>query len=932
VSGVREPGAGAGSAHEPHGTVPDVARVQVQLAAQAAVATPLSELEVRARDVSRIQPLLEQVLAAVVDVLGTDMAAVWVTDTVADELYAVAWTGLADDYLQGIRVAIGTGSAGRAVAQRRAVLFADIADDEGYDEYRDDAMERGIRSAFSTPMLSLSGEPMGALTAYHREPHEPTERERQLVETLAGQAGEMVERARMHAEARELAALERRRGEQLRGLADAATAVTGAQTLDDLLRLVTEAAMSIIGCHQGVATRLPHGWADQVTYVSLSEQYAAYRSYDVVPKGQGVLEYVIRENEPLRLTGEQLVSHPEWRGLRDAPGHPPLPNYLAAPLVGRDGHNLGLIQLSHKTDESPFTAEDEAIVVQLAQMASTAIDRLEALEGERTARWEAEEAARLQDLLSEASQAFAASLEPADIGDRLVRAAVPTLADIAVLHVVDEHGEPEVAAVHATTREVTRAARAWIERAPRNPDAPYGTHQVIRTGELQLLPEVTDEIIDAVVTTAEDGEALRGIVRRSAVIVPLTARGRTIGTLSLNRDEPYGEREVDYALDLARRAALGLDNASRYTFEREVAATLQRSLLPREMPASALLTSAARYLPGARGTQIGGDWYDLLEVDDGLVLVVGDVMGRGVEAASVMGQLRATVRAFALEGHSPAEVLRLLDRVVQRMAELHFTTCLVGHLDPDTRRLCLAAAGHLSPLVVGPDGVAFFLELDPGLPLGVGGAAFEEVAVELAAGSAVLLFTDGLVEEPGTSLDDGMARLRAAADGPVHSAEELCDRVLHAMGRQGGHDDDTALLALLLDDDRSRVDSETLVLELPATPESAAVARGALLELLTTHGRAELADTAALLITELVANTARHAHGEVRVRAGVRSGRLLVEVADEVENLPVLRRGPSSDQESGRGLVLVEALADRWGADPLPTGKRVWFELGGATA
>ena len=182
------------------------------------------------------------------------------------------------------------------------------------------------------------------------------------------------------------------------------------------------------------------------------------------------------------------------------------------------------------------------------------------------------------------------------------------------------------------------------------------------------------------------------------------------------------------------------------------------------------------------------------------MLVVGDVMGRGVRAAALMGQLRAAVRAFALEGHGPAEVLRLLDRFVHTLDDLHFTTCAVGRLEPQTRRLCVASAGHPPPLVVDRDGRPSYLELDPNLPLGVGDAGFVEHEVVLPAGAALLLYTDGLVEEPGVDVDAGLDALRAAAAGPVGSAEALCDRVLRTLGRDGGHADDTALLILLLDD------------------------------------------------------------------------------------------------------------------------------------
>jgi anti-sigma regulatory factor (Ser/Thr protein kinase) len=202
-----------------------------------------------------------------------------------------------------------------------------------------------------------------------------------------------------------------------------------------------------------------------------------------------------------------------------------------------------------------------------------------------------------------------------------------------------------------------------------------------------------------------------------------------------------------------------------------------------------------------------------------------------------------------------------------------------------------------------------------------------EQVVELSAGSAVLLYTDGLVEDPGVDVDVGLAALQAAATGPVDSAEELCDRVLGLLGRDGGHDDDTAMLALLLDaggGDHSR----PLQLDLPATAQAAGTARQALRVMLMQAGRADLQDVALLLVTELVANAARHVGGTVRVRAGVRAGGLLVEVSDELPGGPLLPGTPDLLHESGRGLLLVERLADRWGSDPLPTGKRVWFELG----
>jgi serine phosphatase RsbU (regulator of sigma subunit) len=604
-----------------------------------------------------------------------------------------------------------------------------------------------------------------------------------------------------------------------------------------------------------------------------------------------------------------------------------MPNYLAAPLIGRNGSNLGLIQLAHKTDETEFTAEDEVILVQLAQMASSAVDGLEALERERTARRDAEAAARAQSTLSEASAAFAEVLEPNDASRLLVSLTVPSLAQLAVVYVVDDNGRAVLADVLTEDPALRPELLAYLEAYPPHRDQPNGVGRVLATGEAQLFPEVTDEILASVTSSPEEAGQLRRVVLRSGLCVPLTARGRLVGVLALSRDETYRELDVAYALDLARRGALAMDNAARYAFERDLAGALQRSLLPRSTPTSALLTTASRYLAGARGTQVGGDWYDVIEVDDDkLVLVVGDVMGRGVRAAAVMGQLRATVRAYAVEGHGPAELLQRLDRVVQSLGEVNFTTCVVGLLDPRTREMCVAVAGHLPPLIIGPDGGAHYVEVDPGLPLGVGDAAYVEQALQLEPGSTVLLYTDGLVEGRGVPVEEGMQLLLDAVREPVRSAEELCDRVLHALGRDGDHDDDTALLALVLDDGTGRDEREPIVLELSASAESAAVARQALCAMLGPEA-GEAGETAALLLTELVSNAVRFAGGELLVRAGIHSDLLLVEVCDTSERMPASLAVPDPDAETGRGILLIRELADRWGCDPLPTGKRVWFEL-----
>ncbi len=876
----------------------EVARIRVDLAAAAAGATPLAEIEGLLGDLTRVQPLLEQLAGAVANLLGTDLSVVWTADPVEGVLVPTAWVGFDDDYISAIRVPLGTGSAGRAVQERRTVLIQDVQVSPDYTPWVAGAVAHGVRAVLSVPMLTLGGEAVGALSSYYRQRADPDPRDVELADVYARQAAEIVERARLHSATLQLADLERRRGLQLRALADAALALSFAEDLDALLRLVTEAAVAIVGCHQGVATRLPTKWSEAITFVSQSQTDAAWRGYDVVP-----------DNRPGRLSD-----------LQDAPGHPRLPDHLVAPLVGRDGANLGLVQLSDKLDGTGFTEADESVLVQLAQMASSTIERLEALDRERSARREAEEVARAQSVLSEASAVFAELFEAGGIARALVELAVPRLAELAVLHVVDPEGQVLLADLQTTDPDVAAAAREVLEVFPVELSQPYGPAVALTTGQPQLLPALTRDMIDAVGADPPTAERLAAVVRRSVIAVPLVARGRTLGALSLLRDEPYSPATVAQAVDLVSRAALALDNANRFAFERDVAVTLQRSLLPRSLPSGAGFTAAARYLPGASGTQVGGDWYDVIEVDDALVLVVGDVMGRGVRAAAQMGQLQATVRAYAMEGHSPAEVLSRLDRVVLAVEDLHFTTCAVARLDPRTRTAVLACAGHLPPLLVGPDGAAQLLALDPGLPLGVGGGRFVETEIVLRPGSLLLLYTDGLVEDRGASLDDGLRRLVEGMSSLPQTAELSCARALAALGRDGGHDDDTAVLAVLLPAIRS------VELLLPGETRSAGLARHAVRDLVGGP-----ADIAALLTTEVVANAVRHGGGgPVRLRAALSPAGLRVEVDDSASTVPGPPRDAACHEESGRGLMLIDVLASAWGVEPRPDGKCVWFELSDA--
>jgi serine phosphatase RsbU (regulator of sigma subunit) len=283
----------------------------------------------------------------------------------------------------------------------------------------------------------------------------------------------------------------------------------------------------------------------------------------------------------------------------------------------------------------------------------------------------------------------------------------------------------------------------------------------------------------------------------SLITVPLTARGVTLGVATFSRSktpEPYDEADVRLVTDLTARAAVHIDNARLYTREHDAALTLQRSLLPRDIPRVPGLDIAYRYLPASRATEAGGDWFDIIPLDRGKVtLVVGDVTGHGIHAAAIMGQLRTTAAALARLGCPPDQIIAQLSAVIAGRGEEAGATCLHAVYDPSSRRCRLTSAGHPPPVLRHPDGSTELIDVPAGLLLGAGSADHPTMEMVLPEGGILAMYTDGLIEQPGEDLAVGMSRLaRALEGGPAQSLDELCDSVLASLAPRPR--DDIALL------------------------------------------------------------------------------------------------------------------------------------------
>jgi serine phosphatase RsbU (regulator of sigma subunit)/anti-sigma regulatory factor (Ser/Thr protein kinase) len=431
--------------------------------------------------------------------------------------------------------------------------------------------------------------------------------------------------------------------------------------------------------------------------------------------------------------------------------------------------------------------------------------------------------------------------------------------------------------------------------------------------------------------------------RGSWVFLPLVASGRPLGVCVVSFDEVRALDAEDRTLlgTLGGMVAQSLARARLHDAEHELAAGLQRVLLPRRVPPLPGFTTAVRYLPAGTGLQIGGDWYDVVPLPGGHVgVVIGDVQGHDVHAAGVMGQLRIALRAYAAEGHPPAAVMARASRFLADLDTGHFATCLYAEVNVDYGAVYAVRAGHLDPLVRRADGSSAVQPVAGGLPLGIDPeGAYPVTRFTLDPGDLLLLCTDGLVETRSVDLDDGMERIRAAIGGPQPQGpaalEELADRIEATAAESHERDDDIALL-LLRWDGSSGERPRQLRRRIPqADLARISEVRRELRDAVRRWGVGELADTVELLTSELITNALVHTDRDALLTARLfqenqtdASGpaRLRVEVDDESDLWPK-RRTPGEQASSGRGLMLVEALADAWGVDPRGTGKRMWFEL-----
>ena len=546
-------------------------------------------------------------------------------------------------------------------------------------------------------------------------------------------------------------------------MADATGATVASLSLlvdDDTLRLV-----GLRGGRDGVANR-----------------WATYSVHDATPAGDAV-----RDGRPVLLNGEREITSRYPALERAAEG---ARSIACLPLrVGV--RRVGVVSMSYPGSRMISSAELEFLTV-LADFCAQAIERV------RATGAAADRAAKLQ-FLADASVELSSSLDYEATLAKVARLAVPWFADWCTI-ALDQDGELRTLAVAHVDPAKVALAEELQHRYPPDPGSSRGGYQVLRSGRSELTPDITEEMLNTIITDPEQRRLLRELNLRSAMSVPLKVHGRVLGVVTWvagDQGRRFDQADLQFGEDLAHRAALAIDTAQLHTELSEVATRLQRAILPADLPKVPGWLMAASYLQAGH-SDAGGDFYDVTPLGAGRIAVfVGDVMGRGVTAAAAMAQMRAAIRALVAVEPDPRTVLLALDRLFEQYDFQQLVTMIYAVADPVRGEIVVANAGHPPPVVRRADGSVEVVSAEPGLLLGAGGGERKPVTVPFDDGDLFLAYTDGLVERRDEDIDAGVARLAsacAAADEAGDLFKWLADVVLAA--RDTRRDDDVAVLAV----------------------------------------------------------------------------------------------------------------------------------------
>jgi GAF domain-containing protein len=737
-----------------------------------------------------MEDLLRELLDAVRLTLRTDTATMLLVTEDGKNLAVRAVSGDEEEARGQIRVPVGQGIAGTVAARREPVIVEDVPHAGPYSGF----LRKKVASMVAVP-LETNGRAIGVMHAatFHR--HRFTQEDLHLLSLVAQRAAAAIENVHLYEAAEEARRVAQRAAARTLVLQSVTAALSEAVTSLDVANVVIERGLPVVGATAGaVVLLLPDGKTLQVVRAEgyrrgAIEQWRTFSIDTPAPVAEAV-----RRGEPI-----VLRSLHEWKARfpdGPIPGAQDGRSWAAMPMMV-EGTAIGALGI---TFAQPMELEEDetSFLLALARQCGQALERTRLYDAEQEARREAEAARSRLLFLSGASEVFSASLDPEIVLQGIARLVVPELADWCIVDLLEEDGTIRQTAVSHVTPSMEAVARELRTRYPPDPDLPHAVWKVLDTGESDLAEEISDEDLRARAKDQMHLKLLTELGIRSHMVVPLKARGRTLGAVSfVSMNRRYGQDDLTLAEELIARASLAMDNARLFQLQRHVARVLQESLLPRTPPEIRGMDLATRYRAAGEGAEVGGDFYDAFETERGSwVVVVGDVCGKGAEAAAVTGLARNTIRATAMYEERPSAVLDQLNRaMIQQVADGRFCTVCYVRIRPNESgaRVTVCSAGHPLPLVLRASG-AVETAGRPGRLLGV----FPETRLfdqptDLRPGDAIILYTDGVTEEVRENVHLGPQRLaaavRASAGQDANGIADSIEEAVFGSGRKAARDD-----------------------------------------------------------------------------------------------------------------------------------------------
>ncbi len=721
----------------------------------------------RAVTTRSLDAALRDALVTIGDLLSVQTVAILLANEAGDELTARAAVGLREELSVDLGIRAGEGMSGRVLESGGPLVVGDLSAVDVVDPVLRDS---GLRSLAAVPMFG-EGRPLGVMWAASPESDRLTVADAELLQVVADRLATALERVRV---------LQRER-----------TARREAERLADRVARIQRATAELASSYS------PGEIADAVVRV-LDSEPPVWRAVWLLHGDR--YEILAQSSDP----------PPAWRvnaGLEDDAalaaalrnGHPTFgvasdsgageSSWAVLPIATRSGQAAALAVVAGRTDW--FTPDERLLLALVTGQAGQAFERASLAAAERQAAERATFFARAAQVLAEAGD-LAETLE------RLGDLVVTTLCEICLIDVVGEDGQ--LARMVAKHRDPALQPLVDRLRTDYPPDA-RGAHPGVRaigSGQASWSEAVDDAFLRATTLNEEHLQLVRDLGFRSYLTVPLVAAGRVLGSVTcVSTTRPLHRDDLCFTEELAQHVASVIDNARRYESAFRTSQILQSSLLPADLPEVAGVTIETRYLAANRGLEVGGDFYDVLELPTtGVLFMVGDVAGHDRAAAAQMGHLRSAARALAGRASTPSALISALRDAWRLLSFERVATTVVGSLDPSSGDLVVASAGHHPPLLVTETGAAF-LPVVPGPLLGIKAPPVAEWRGTLGAGQVLLGYTDGAVDERAAGGEPPMACLARVATQGAITPVGVCDRVVAAIASERA--DDVALMAIALD-------------------------------------------------------------------------------------------------------------------------------------